>query len=113
MRGDPMSLGGKWGGVLFQSLIAGSLFYNLADDVTGVFPRGGIMFLTLLLNALIALAELTATFDSRPMMLKHRSFSFYRPSAYAISQVVTDIPLTAVQVLIWDIVIYFMCSKYS
>lgn len=36
MIGDKQSLGGKWGGVLFQSLIVGSLFYNLPDSSSGV-----------------------------------------------------------------------------
>ena len=36
----------------------------------------------LLFNALLALAELTNAFVSRPILLKHKSFSFYRPSAY-------------------------------
>lgn len=39
MIGDKQSLGGKWGGILFQALIVGSLFYNLSDTATGVFPR--------------------------------------------------------------------------
>jgi hypothetical protein len=43
MLGDPVSLGGKWGGILFQSLIVGSLFYNMPQDSNGVFPRGGVL----------------------------------------------------------------------
>ena len=36
--------------------------------------------------------------------------SFYRPAAYAIAQTVVDIPLVLVQVLIFDLVVYFMCD---
>lgn len=61
-------------------------------------------------NALLALAELTSAFQSRPILLKHKSFSFYRPSAYAIAQTVIDIPLVFVQVTIFDLVVYFMAS---
>lgn len=43
MKGDPLSLRGKWSGILFQSLIVGSLFYNLPKNAAGVFPRGGIL----------------------------------------------------------------------
>jgi ABC-type multidrug transport system permease subunit len=68
------------------------------------------MFFTLLFNSLLALAELTATFNSRPMMLKHKSFSFYRPAAFALAQTVVDLPLCAVQVILWDLVIYFMSN---
>ena len=73
MFGDRQSLGGKWGGILFQSLIVGSLFYNMPKTSGGVFERGGVLFFMLLFNALLALAELTATFSSRPILLKHKS----------------------------------------
>ena len=36
MIGDKQSLGGKWGGILFQSLIVGSLFYDLPQSSAGV-----------------------------------------------------------------------------
>ncbi|KAF2804614.1 ABC multidrug transporter-like protein [Mytilinidion resinicola] len=110
MTGDRQSLIGKWGGILFQALIVGSLFYNLPKTVAGAFTRGGVMFFMLLFNALLALAELTAAFQSRPILLKHKSFSFYRPAAFAIAQTVVDVPLVLVQVLIFDIVVYFMAG---
>jgi len=110
MIGDPQSLVGKWGGIFFQALIIGSLFYNLPDNAQGVFPRGGVIFFMLLFNALLALAELTAAFESRPILLKHASFSFYRPAAYAIAQTVIDVPLVLIQVVIFDIVVYFMAN---
>ncbi len=73
MAGDRQSLAGKWGGILFQALIVGSLFYNLPPTTAGVFARGGVMFFMLLFNALLALAELTSAFSSRPILLKHKS----------------------------------------
>ncbi|KAF2453734.1 ABC-2 type transporter-domain-containing protein [Lineolata rhizophorae] len=110
LLGDKQSLVGKWGGVLFQSLIVGSLFYDLPQTSSGVFTRGGVMFFVLLFNALLALAELTAAFESRPILLKHKSFSFYRPSAFAIAQSVVDVPLVLVQVTLFDVVVYFMAN---
>ncbi|KAF2274688.1 ABC drug exporter AtrF [Westerdykella ornata] len=108
MIGDKQSLCGKWGGILFQALIVGSLFYDLPKTAAGVFPRGGVMFFMLLFNALLALAELTSAFVSRPILLKHKSFSFYRPAAFAIAQTLVDTPLVAIQVIIFDVVVYFM-----
>ncbi|KAF2097734.1 ABC multidrug transporter-like protein [Rhizodiscina lignyota] len=110
MIGDRQSLIGKWGGILFQALIVGSLFYDLPKTSAGVFPRGGVIFFALLFNALLALAELTAAFESRPILLKHKSFSFYRPSAFAIAQTVVDVPLVFIQVIIFDVVVYFMAN---
>ena len=73
-------------------------------------PISGVLFFTLLFNALLALAELTAAFQSRPIILKHKSFSFYRPAAYAIAQTVLDLPLVLVQVLIFNITVYFLSN---
>ena len=73
MFGDKQSLGGKWGGIFFQALIVGSLFFNMPKTSSGVFTRGGVLFFTLLFNALLALAELTSAFSSRAILLKHKS----------------------------------------
>ena len=39
MIGDKQSLGGKWGGILFQAIIVGSLFYNLPSTAEGKRPK--------------------------------------------------------------------------
>ncbi|KAI1938355.1 ATP-binding cassette transporter snq2 [Ophidiomyces ophidiicola] len=128
--GDTQSLFGKWSIVLFLALIIGSLFYNLPKtryvvfqymDILqqashaalyslGVFTRGGCLFYIILFNALLSMAELTATFESRPILMKHKNFSFYRPSAYALAQVVVDIPQVFVQVSIFLLIVYFMAD---
>ena len=43
------------------------------------------------------------------MLIKTNS-SFHRPAAYAIAQTVVDAPLVLVQVLIFDIVVYWMAG---
>ncbi|KAL4810836.1 ABC-2 type transporter-domain-containing protein, partial [Aspergillus unguis] len=110
MWGDRQTLFGKWSILTFQALIIGSLFYNLPDTSAGVFTRGGVMFFVLLFNALLALAELTDVFTHRPVMLKHKSFSFYRPSAYAVAQVVVDVPIIFIQVTLFELIVYFMAN---
>lgn len=41
---------------------------------------------------------------------KYSESSFYRPAAYAIAQTVVDVPLVLIQVLIFDLVVYFMAD---
>lgn len=108
--GDKASFYGKYLGLVFQGLIVGSLFFNQPKTSAGVFTRGGVMFFLLLFNSLLALAELTAAFSSRPVMLKHKSFSFYRPSAFALAQTLVDVPLNLIQVLVFGIIVYFMSN---
>ncbi|RYO75617.1 hypothetical protein DL762_009937 [Monosporascus cannonballus] len=107
---DKASLFGKWGGIIFQGVVVGSLFYNLPDNTAGAFRRGGVLFFILLFNALLALAELTAAFESKPILLKHKNFSFYQPSAYALAQTIVDIPLVLVQVVLLAVIIYWMAG---
>ena len=51
-----------------------------------------------------------ATFKSRPILLKHKSFQFYRPAAFAIAQTVVDAPLVFIQVTLFNLIVYFMSS---
>lgn len=85
MIGDRASLIGKWGGIVFQSLIVGSLFFQLPNTTSGAFTKGGVLFFILLFNALLALAEQTAAFESKPILLKVSSIAFilfhYRKSS--------------------------------
>ncbi|KAK5069702.1 ATP-binding cassette transporter snq2 [Lithohypha guttulata] len=108
--GDKASTVGKWGGIVFQGLIVGSLFFQLPNNTNGAFTRGGVLFFILLFNALLALAEQTAAFESKPILLKHKTFQFYRPSAYALAQTLVDVPLVLIQVLLFDIIIYWMAG---
>lgn len=110
MLGDKASLIGKWGGIVFQGLIVGSLFYNLPDTAAGAFTRGGVLFLVLLFNALLAMAEQTSAFQSKPILLKHKNFSFYRPAAFTLAQTVVDAPLVLIQVVLFDVIIYWMAG---
>ena len=106
--GDKVSLIGKNVSAVFQALIIGSLFYNAPKTTNGAFLRGGVLFFSLLFNALLSLAELSGAFSSRPILMKHKSFTFFRPSAYALAQVLADVPIIFLQIACFDIVIYFL-----
>jgi ATP-binding cassette, subfamily G (WHITE), member 2, SNQ2 len=118
--GDKMSFVGKFILTTFISLVFGSLFYNQPATTSGVFTRGGVILyvlsspsvtklsFSLFFNSLLALSELTNAYSARQILLKHKLFTFYRPAAYALGQLVTDIPIIFVQVAIFDIIVYFL-----
>lgn len=56
------------------------------------------------------MAEVNACFFGRPILDRHRDFSFYRPTAYVIAKMITDIPNIILQVSIFSVVFYFMVS---
>jgi hypothetical protein len=108
--GDKATFCIKQGCTLFQALIAGSLFYNAPDNSSGLFIKGGSLFLALLFNALLAMSEVTDSFAGRPILAKHKNFAFYNPAAFCIAQIAADIPILLVQVTVFVVVLYWMTA---
>jgi ATP-binding cassette, subfamily G (WHITE), member 2, SNQ2 len=76
----------------------------------GAFTRGGLLFISLLFNAFQAFGELASTMLGRPIVNKHRAYTFHRPSALWIAQIVVDMAFGAAQILMFSIIVYFMCG---
>ncbi|KAK9477636.1 ABC-2 type transporter-domain-containing protein [Lipomyces japonicus] len=108
--GDMAYMITNFSATVIQSLIIGSLFYNIPVDVTGVFSRGGVIFFSILFNALTSMAEITNAYAQRPIVLKHKSYGFYHPSAEALASLVSDFPIKLLTTLLFDIIIYFLAN---
>ncbi|ORZ28975.1 ABC-2 type transporter-domain-containing protein [Lobosporangium transversale] len=107
-RGDMTSVVSRYASNVIKAIIVGSVFFKLHTDGNGAFTRGGVLFFALLFNALISQAELPSALQGRPILYKHKGFAMYRPSAFAIAQIVVDIPLIIAQVVLFSVVLYFM-----
>ena len=46
----------------------------------------------------------------RPIVNKHRAYTFYRPSALWLAQIIIDVGFAAAQILVFSIIVYFMCG---
>lgn len=106
--GDKGALISRYGGVVIKGLIMASVFFMMPTDASGAFSRGGAILFSLLFNALIAQSELSAFMQGRRVLEKHKHFALYHPSAFYIATVISDIPLAIIQVLIFEICVYFM-----
>ncbi|KAL4864413.1 hypothetical protein BDV12DRAFT_176176 [Aspergillus spectabilis] len=93
---------------LIQALIAGSLFYDAPNNSGGLFVKSGALFFALLYNSLLAMSEVTDSFQGRPVLIKHKSFAYYHPAAFCIAQIAADIPVLFFQVTIFALPLYFM-----
>ncbi|KAI9363806.1 ABC-2 type transporter-domain-containing protein [Pilaira anomala] len=98
----------RYGTILVQSLVMGSVFYNLSTDGAGAYSRGGALFFSVLFNAFISQSELIGFFMGRPVLEKHKQYALYRPSAFYIAQVIMDIPFALLQVLLFELCAYFL-----
>ncbi|KAK4183343.1 ABC-2 type transporter-domain-containing protein [Podospora australis] len=106
--GDKATIAIKQVSTLAQALISGSLFYNAPDNSSGLFLKGGALFIALLHNSLMSMSEVTDSFHGRPVLAKHKAFAYFHPAAFCIAQVTSDIPVIVLQVTIFAIVQYFM-----
>ncbi|RCK66698.1 Protein SNQ2 [Candida viswanathii] len=93
-----------------QAFVAGSLYYNTPDSVSGAFSRGGCIFFAVLFMSLMGLAEISASFSNRPILMKQKNYSMYHPSADALSQFVMSIPISLFVNAFFVIILYFLSN---
>jgi ATP-binding cassette subfamily G (WHITE) protein 2 (SNQ2) len=107
---DKFSLTVSWVTSILIAIILGTVWLNLPKTSAGAFTRGGLLFISLLFNAFQAFGELASTMLGRPIVNKHRAFTFHRPSALWIAQIFVDTVFAATQIIVFSIIVYFMCG---
>ncbi|KAK5088657.1 ATP-binding cassette transporter snq2 [Lithohypha guttulata] len=96
--------------IIANGLIVGSLFYGESFDTSGAFSRGGALFFSILFLGWLQLSELMKAVSGRTIINRHKDYAFYRPSAVVIARVVQDVPILAVQAVIFTIILYWMSN---
>lgn len=110
MMGDRLSLAVKVGSAIIQALVCGSLFYDLPLTSQSIFLRPGALYFPVLYFLLESMSETTASFMGRPILVRHKRFGFYRPTAFCIANAITDIPIVLLQVSCFSLILYFMSA---
>ena len=105
---DKFLLTVSWGTSITIAIVTGTLYLHLPQTSAGAFTRGGLLFIALLFNAFQAFAELASTMLGRPIVNKHKAFTFHRPSALWIAQILVDLLFAATQILVFCLIVYFM-----
>ncbi|WFD00123.1 hypothetical protein MYAM1_002869 [Malassezia yamatoensis] len=93
---------------LFQALIIGSVFFQMAKNTSGLFSRSGVIFFALLYNSFSAMAEVPNCYLQRPVVIRQQRFAMLHPSADAIGNVLLDIPVRSFTITFFTVVLYFM-----
>ncbi|GAM85329.1 hypothetical protein ANO11243_033350 [Dothideomycetidae sp. 11243] len=107
---DTFSLVVGWFTSIVIALVLGTVWLKLPKTSAGAFTRGGLLFISLLFNAFQAFSELGTTMLNRPIVNKHQSYAFYRPSALWIGQIFVDVAFSSLKILVFSIIVYFMCG---
>ncbi|OAT01106.1 uncharacterized protein BDCG_16917 [Blastomyces dermatitidis ER-3] len=107
---DKFALTVAWITSITIAMVLGTVWLKLPKTSAGAFTQGGLLFISLLFNAFQAFSELASTMIGRPIVNRHRVFSFHRPSALWIAQISIDLAFSSAQILVFSIIVYFMCS---
>lgn len=99
-------------GSTIQALIIGSLFYNINNSTSGAFSRGGVLFFSLLYNALASLAEINNAFSQRPILMKQKSYSFYHMSTESLQRHFSDLPVRLLTYTVFGLIVYFLSNLH-
>ena len=94
--------------IIFQSFIIGSGYYDMGHTTDAMFSRGGVLFFAVLFNAFMAMSEVTVCYTQRPIVIRQKRFAMLRPSADALGVTLLDIPVRAVSLTAFCIIIYFL-----
>lgn len=98
------------GAAISQALIIGSLYYNTPTNVSGAFSRGGVIFFSVLYMSLMGLAEVSSSFSARPILLKQKNYCFYHPSAHAVADALSFVPISLLINTFFVIILYFLSN---
>ncbi|KAF5634266.1 ABC1 transport [Fusarium sp. NRRL 52700] len=93
---------------LIMAVVLGTMFYDLKDDSSSFYYRGGLIFFALLFNAFASQLEVLTVYAERPVVEKHNRYAFYHQSAQAIASYIIDLPYKTVNMIIFNLLIYFM-----
>lgn len=107
---DKFSLIVSWITSIVIAIILGTVWLNQPKTSAGAFTRGGVLFISLLFNAFEAFGELASTMIGRSIVNKHRAYTFHRPSALWIAQIIIDLAFAAIRIFVFSVMVYFMCD---
>lgn len=105
---DKFSLTVSWITSITVAIITGTVWLNQPKTSAGAFTRGGVIFIALLFNAFQAFSELASTMLGRPIVNKHRAYTFHRPGALWLAQILVDLAFASVQIFVFSVIVYFM-----
>lgn len=109
---DKMGLALSWLRSIVIAIVLGTLYLKLGTSSASAFSKGGLLFGALLFNAFQAFSELAGTMTGRAIVNKHRTYTFHRPSALWIAQILVDQAFAATQIMIFSIIVYFMTGLH-
>ncbi|KAF8807904.1 hypothetical protein BYT27DRAFT_7189991 [Phlegmacium glaucopus] len=97
---------------IILGVVIGAAYFKQPLTSAGAFTRGSVVFAALLTTCLDAFGEMPMQMIGRPILRKQTTYRFYRPSVIALANTLADIPFSALRVLLFNIVVYFLSGLH-
>jgi hypothetical protein len=102
---DQTFIKARLGQCVIVGAVAGSLFSNL--KTTDISSMNGMLFFTVLFNALSSFALIPFIYDQRAVFYKQADALFLPPSTFAFAQVLVLVPLQIVEIFVFGTIMYW------
>ncbi|CCD26302.1 ATP-binding cassette multidrug transporter PDR11 NDAI_0H01280 [Naumovozyma dairenensis CBS 421] len=106
--GDQSYIISQFISVVIQSLVIGSLFYEVPKTTIGSFSRGSLTFFAILFFTFLALADMPSTFQRNSVIVKHTQLHFYYGWVETLASTIYDYMFKFLLVVIFSIILYFL-----
>lgn len=97
---------------MILAIVIGAAYYKQPLTSAGAFTRGSVIFAALLTTCLDAFGEMPMQMVGRPILRKQTGYSLYRPSAIAVANTLADMPFSALRIIIFNIIVYFLSGLH-
>jgi ABC-type multidrug transport system ATPase subunit len=94
--------------VIVSAFLIGSMFYNMPNDTSGVYSRGGFCFYSSVLVAWFQIAELENSFMDRDVVTRQKRYAMVRPSAVVLGKTTYDFVTVVVLAITYSLPAYFL-----
>ncbi|KAM9981256.1 hypothetical protein ACTFIY_003555 [Dictyostelium cf. discoideum] len=88
--------------------ILGTLYWKLDTTQADGSNRSGLLFFSLLSFVFGGFGSISVFFDQRQVFYSERAWKYYNTITYFLSMIVTDLPMSIVEVLIFSNFVYWM-----
>ncbi|EGC38233.1 hypothetical protein DICPUDRAFT_76201 [Dictyostelium purpureum] len=91
-------------------LMLGSLYYGLETNYTDGNNRFNLLFYSLLFIVFGGMGSISVFFDQRDVYYSQKDRKYYHPFAYFCSLTALEIPLSALEAILYSTLVYWMCG---
>lgn len=106
--GDKAYMTAQFISVVIQSLVIGSLFYEIPLTTIGSYSRGSLTFFSILFFTFLSLADMPIAFQRQPVVKKQSQLHFYTNWVETLSTTVFDYCFKLCLVIVFSIILYFL-----